>query len=239
MRQHTTYRMAAALVAVSLAGCGGGGGDDAGKRQAVQLGGVLYRDALADNDGGWLVVDKKAFFDGGHYEWRDLPTDATASAAADDLLAMDIPQGVAVSAAVEMREGAALRAVACRELGPRDDQAHEWYDLGIDGRQALIRRGSLTAPPKVLARTKASVPNGRRVRLTGVCVPDRDGGLVLVLRVDGREVARARDPKPLPAARDGLVATPSIRATRRPDSPGRASLVWSDFELRSATVAAR
>ena len=135
-----------------------------------------------------------------------------------------------------MDQGAALRAIDCRELGPQDQPAQDWYELGIDGRQALIRRMASGAAPKVLARGTLSTPNGRRVRLTGQCVPDADGGLVLALKVEGRQVLRTRDAKPLPAARGGVDGTPALRVYARPDSPGPASLAWSDFEVRSATV---
>ena len=137
-----------------------------------------------------------------------------------------------------MRDGDALRVLVCREQGPRDKPPTDWYELGIDGRQALIRRMAASAPPKVLAREKVGVPNGKRVRLTAECVPDADGGLVLALQVDGKEVARARDGKPLPASTGGLDATPSLRAYPRPDSNTLADLAWDDFEVRKATVAA-
>ena len=78
---------------------------------------------------------------------------------------------------------------------------------------------SVTAPPKVLARKEFSVPNGRRVQLTGQCVPDGDGGLVLAPRVDGREVARAtgREAAPGVAGRARRHAEPPrLRASRQP-----------------------
>jgi hypothetical protein len=228
MRRCTTVLLTATL----LVGCGG---KDADKTQ-VREGAVVYRDALRDNHGGWVVEKDHLLFEAGRYQWRDLPQDIAPASLAHDVLAHRIPKGLAVSVAVEMGKGAALRAVACRELGPRDQDAQDWYELGIDGRQALIRRMAADGPPKVLARKAVKVPNGRRVRLTGQCVPDADGNLVLVLRVDGREVVRTRDTKPLPAMRDGVEGTPSIRAYTRPDSPGPATLVWDDFELRSATV---
>ena len=67
-------------------------------------------------------------------------------------------------------------------------------------------------------------------------MPDGDC-LVLVLQLDGREVARATDADPLPAASGGVEASPSLRAYPRPDSPTLASLAWDDFEVRKATVA--
>jgi hypothetical protein len=232
----------AAVAAASLAaGCGGGDDAAAPANVTVKEGAVVYRDALDDNQGGWFVLDGKLFFGGGRYQWQGLDPDdpkAKPASMADALLAKPIPEGVAVSVAVEVRDGAALRAIACREQGPRDEPPQEWYELGVDGRQALIRRMSLTAPPKVLARKQVAVPNGRRVRLTGQCVPDGDGGLVLALRLDGREIARATDAKPLPAATDGVEASPSIRAYPRPDSPSPATLDWDEFEVRRATVAA-
>ena len=136
-----------------------------------------------------------------------------------------------------MRDGAALRALVCREQGPRDELPTDWYELGVDGRQALIRRMAASAPPKVLAREKVAVPNGKRVRLTAECVPDGDGGLVLALR--RRQGGRAR-PRRQAAPRVDRRARrhaepPRVPAPRQP-SPRRA--VWDDFEVREATVAA-
>lgn len=219
--------------AALVAGCGGGTGDDA----KVQEGAVVYRDALKDNHASWLVDEEHGLvFDGGRYQWRAIPVGKTPVALPDELLSKRIPKGLAVSVAVEVSRGAALRAIACREIGPRSEPPQAWYELGVDGRQALIRRMSATTAPKVLAHVKNQVPNGKRVRLTGQCVPDADGGLVLALRVDGKEVVRTRDGKPLPAAQGGVEATPSIRAYTRPDSPGPATVIWDGFELRSASV---
>jgi hypothetical protein len=221
------------LVATALvAGCGG----DKAKDTKVREGSVVYRDALKDNRGGWVLAEGHLSFEGGRYQWREIPTGISPVAGPDELLKQPIPTGVSISVAVSVSKGSALRVVDCRELGPADAPLQDWYELGIDGRQALIRRMAVAKPPKVLGRSKLSVPNGKRVRMTGQCVPDADGGLVLALKVDGRQVVRAHDPKPLPAARDGHDGTPAIRAYTRPDSPGPASLTWDGFELRSATV---
>ena len=90
-----------------------------------------------------------------------------------------------------------------------------WYELGVDARQAIIRRMARGAPPKVLACSRLSIPSGRRVRLAAHCVPDAKGNLVLALTVDGKPVVSAVDVKPLPATRDGVVGLPSIRAYPR------------------------
>ena len=76
----------------------------------------------------------------------------------DALLAKPIPAGLAISVAVEVRDGDALRVLVCREQGPRDELPTDWYELGVDGRQALIRRMAATAPPKVLARKDGRGP---------------------------------------------------------------------------------
>jgi class 3 adenylate cyclase len=113
----------------------------------------------------------------------------------------------------------------------------ERHDGELRGR-ALVKAARICALARggeVLA--SAVVPNGKRVRLTAQCVPDGDRGLVLALQVDGKEVARARDTKPLPASTGGLDATPSLRAYPRPDSKALADLAWDDFEVRKATVA--
>jgi hypothetical protein len=237
MSRITILSLAAALTAASFAaGCGG---DDstAGKDRAVQEGAVVYRDALSDNRGGWLLDRVHGVtFAGGRYQWRGIPVGKNPTSVADALLSVNLPEGLAVSAAVSMRDGAALRVISCRELGSPGKQPDQWYEFGIDGRQALIRRMAAGAAPKVLARTAMGIPNGRRVRLDAQCVPDGDGGLVLALRVDGREVARALDPKPVPPARGFLLAVPGIRAYPRPDSPGPATLAWDHFEVRRAIL---
>jgi len=223
------------LAAACLAGgCGGSKSSDA----KVTQGAVVYRDALDDNHGNWFTNGQMRF-DRGLYLWQAPAAGENKSPVSlpDALLSKPIPAGLAISATVEVQDGDALRVLACREQGPRDAEPTEWYELGIDGRQALIRRMAATGPPKVLAREKVAVPNGKRVRLTGQCVPDGDRGLVLALQVDGNEVVRARDSKPLPASPGGLDATPSIRAYTRPDSKIAAAIAWDDFEVRKATVA--
>jgi hypothetical protein len=236
MRQ-SRFRLVVALGAVcAVAGCGGGGDGGASQVKKVQEGAVVYSDALKDNHGGWFVEDGKMDFEGGRYLWHDLPPGINPASAPDKLLEQHIPEGVAVSASVEVSDGAALRVLSCREVGPRDQEPQAWYELGVDGRQALIRRMSVSAPPKVLARADRSVPNGKAVRLTGQCVPDTKGGLVLALRLDGKQVLQARDGKPLPAVKDGVEATPAIRAYARPDTPKPANLAWTEFEVRSATL---
>ena len=236
--RHSRVRLLAALGAVCvLAGCGGGGDDGASKVTRVKEGAIVYSDALKDNQGDWLVDEThKIAFRNGRYQWLDLPPDKQPVAGASKLLSRHIPEGLAASVRVSVEDGAALRALTCREIGPRDELPREWYELGVDGRQALIRRMSLSAAPKVLARVEKSVPNGKKVRLTGQCVPDKKGGLVLALRLDGEQVAQARDAKPLPAVQDGLEATPGIRAYARPDTSAPADVAWTDYEVRSAKV---
>jgi hypothetical protein len=235
MLRTTSCRLAVAAVAATfVAACGG---EHPAKPAVVREGAVVYRDALNDNHGGWFLVDKLVFFRAGVYEWHDVPPGG-GSAIADASLKRPIPPGISVSVVAQMRSGAALRGVTCRELGPRDQPAQEWYDLGIDGRRALIRRMQRSGAPKVLASGKAPIANGRRVRVTGACVPDSNGGLVLVLRLDGRNMLRARDAAPLPAQRGGLAGTAGLFAYRRPDSSGPANLAWDDFELRRATLGA-
>jgi len=231
MRRTTILLLAATLAT----GCGGSG-DKSSKAPAVREGEVVYRDALRDNHGGWVLFKDQMSFQDGRYRWRDIPAGVSPTAGPDELLKRPIPKGLSVSVAVQVDKGAALRVIDCRELGAQDEPVQDWYELGIDGRQALIRRMAAGAPPKVLARRKLETPNGRQVRLTGQCVPDKHNGLVLALKVDGRQVARGRDAKPLPAARGGLDGTTSIRAYARPDSPGPASVAWQDFEVRAATV---
>jgi hypothetical protein len=221
------------LAATLAAGCGGGSSD---KPAAVREGAVLYRDALRDNHGGWFEDKPHMTFAGGSYQWRDIPNGISPSSLPDDLLKQPIPKGLAVSVDVAVDKGEALRVVDCRELGPADQPPQDWYELGVDGRQALIRRMTRGGPPKVLARQDLSIADGRRVKLTAQCVPDAKGGLVLALAVDGKPVVRSRDAKPLPAVRDGLAGTPALRAYQRPDSPGPATVVWQDFEVRSASV---
>lgn len=227
------WRFVVVAVAAGLvSACGGGV-----PRGAVVDGSILYRDALVDNDDGWLDGGGASFRADG-YHWHNLP--AFAGAGSDVLLERDIPPGVAVSVSVKQEQGAAMRSIVCRSSGPRDAEIPtDWYELGIDGRRALIRRMGQHVQPRVLARADVPIENGRRVRLTGACVPDDDGGLVLTLRLDGREVARARDADPIGATFDRLPTLVELRVYPRPDAPPPANLVWSDFELRRATLANR
>jgi hypothetical protein len=236
MRQ-SRFRLVAALGAMCVvAGCGSSGDDGASKVTKVQEGAVVYSDALKDNQGGWFVKDGKMDFQGGRYQWHDLSPGIRPASVPEKLLEQHIPEGLTMSASVEVSDGAALRVLACREVGPRDQEPQAWYELGIDGRQALIRRMSISAPPKVLGRVEKSVPNGKAVRLTGHCVPDGKNGLVLALQLDGKQVVQARDGKPLPAVQDGVEASPSLRAYARPDTPKPANVAWTDYEVRSASV---
>jgi hypothetical protein len=229
MRQSAFLLLTASI---AIAACGGDKTDDA----KVKEGAVVYRDALRDNRGGWLLHKDLVTFDQGGYRWR-ITAGNTPVAGPDELLKHPIPKGLAISVGVQVDEGAALRAIDCRELGPAGNPSPtDWYELGVDGRQALIRRMASGSPPKILARRKLSIPNGRRVKLTAQCVPDAGRGLVLALRVDGKPMLSARDAKPLPAERDGNTGTPAIRAYRRPDSAGPAAVTWQDFEVRSAAV---
>jgi len=219
-----------AVAAGLVSACGGGD-----KGGAVIDGAVVYRDTLLNNRDGW-VVGRDAYYRDDGYHWDNVPPFVVAGS--DALLERDIPPGVAVSVSVKQLRGAALRAISCRSSGPRDaEMPTNWYELGIDGRRALIRRMGQHVQPRVLARAGMPVENGRRVRLTAACVPDADGGLVLTLRVNGRDVARARDRKPIGATFDGLPTPVELRAYPRPDTPPPANLVWSDFEVRRATLA--
>jgi hypothetical protein len=232
MHRLTLSAAAATAAAALVAGCGAGKSDT---QRAVRDGAVVYRDSLAANTGSWLEVNRHIYFADGRYQWRGVPVGTNPASAPDALRTVDLPAGLAVSAGVEMREGAALRAITCRELGTAANP-DDWYELGIDGRQALIRRMNAKAPPNVLARTATAVPNGRRVQLTAQCVPNGHGGLVLALRVDGREVIRATDPDPLPAARGVDVGGTGLRVYPRPDSPRPAGLDWDHFVVRRATL---
>jgi hypothetical protein len=236
------WSCAGSLAGVALvAGCGGGESKPEKGEPAVRVGPVVYRDALSDNSGGW-VEDRKhgMVFSGGRYWWEGLPKlPARPATESEAMLERGIPEGLAVSVAVEQERGAALRVVYCRARGRLDRPPEESYELGIDGRQAIVRRLAKEGPPRVLARSTLNVPNGRRVRLTAHCVPSADGALNLALLVDGRAVARARDPKPLPAVSDGVPGTTGLSAYRRPDGPAQVSVVWDDFEARSATMAAK
>src|SRR3954451_4503124 len=182
--------MSVLVIAALAAGCGGD--DNAGKAPAVRDGAGVYRDALRDNHGGWVLDKEKHFtFVDGAYQWRNIAGNNSPVVLPDKLLEHPIPQGLAVSVDVQVAKGEALRVVDCRELGPADGQPTDWYELGVDGRQAIIRRIAKGAPPKVLARNGLSIPTGRRVRLTAHCVPDAKGNLVLALKVDGKPVGSA------------------------------------------------
>jgi hypothetical protein len=222
-------RRAIVVVGLLAAACGG-----QTPTAAIRNGAVVYRDALADNRGGWLEHGRDVGFAGGRYVWRGFPPGIDSSP--DALATRRIPAGVVISVGVVERRGASLRAIACRELGPAEKPVQEWYELGVDGRQALIRRMSVHAAPRVLAREKLRVPDGKRVALSGACVPDAKGGLVLALRVDGREVARARDGKPLSAGVPGVDGLPSLRAYPRPDSHVDPAIAWDSFEVRRALL---
>jgi hypothetical protein len=221
--------MVVAVAAGLVSACGGG--DTGG---AVVDGAVVYRDTLLNNRDGW-VVGRDAYYRDDGYHWDNVP--GWVVAGSDALLERDIPPGIAASVGVTQERGAALRAIVCRSSGPRDGDPQDWYELGIDGRRALIRRLAQHVQPRVLARADAPVANGRRVRLTATCVPDADGGLVLTLRLDGREVVRARDGKPIGATFDGLPTMVELRAYPRPDTREPPNLVWKDFEVRRAALA--
>ena len=197
---------------------------------------MLFRDALDNNRSGWLPPMPGAFFRAGVYEWRPPPEGQEVAFPDAGVGRLAGAPGISISAVVTMRDGAALRGVTCRELGPAGAQAQDWYELGIDGRRALVRRVHQGGAPKVLASASAPIANGRAVRITGQCVPDGDG-VLLVLRLDGREALRARDAHPLPATRDGVDGAASIFAYQRPDSDRPASLAWDDYVLRRATLA--
>jgi hypothetical protein len=216
----------ATLATMLAAGCGG---DDSQDAPEIRKGAVLYRDALDNNADKWLVVPGKVFFRDRAYQWNDVPR-CCATSLPDAELGVRMPAGVAASVDVQMRGGAALRGVTCREVGGAERDA--WYELGIDGRRALVRRMTKDAPPKVLAARDGAVPNGRTVRLTGRCVPDGDQ-LALSVVLDGREAATATDSDPV----SGKPSTVGVFAYRRPDSKGSADLTFDNFEIRTATTA--
>jgi hypothetical protein len=206
---------------VLATGCGGGSksiptGTD---------GAVIFRDSLADNHNGWLDLRVMPHRNG-RWDWNDLPH-GIVMAAPDAFMHMKLPAAVSVAVNVEMRHGAALRVISCHEYGtPRTVEGT--YELGIDGRRALIRELKLNNPPRVLAAKSLPVANGRRVRLVARCIPDGDA-VALTLLVDGKVVAQARAAHPLPA---GIVG---LHAVARPDSAGPADLTWDDFVVRNAT----
>jgi hypothetical protein len=244
LRQSTKERdmptvKAVCIAVVLAAGVAGGCGDDddraATAKQAIRPGDVFFQDALDDNVNGWFEVDKLVYFEGGKYVWKQIP-DGQGGGSGSERANEDAPdESVSISVDTNVTRGAALRAVTCRELGT-PEELQDWYELGIDGRRAMIRRMTMNGPPNVLKAVDAPVANGRDVRITGQCVPDGDK-LVLALALDGREVARVTDDKPLPAERGGFRGTFGIHAYRRPDSQGPAEMTWDAFEARTASLA--
>lgn len=201
-------------------GCGGGStsiptGTD---------GAVVFRDSLADNHNGWLDVPQTPHRDG-RWDWNDVPR-GIVMADPDALHHAKLPTAVSVAVNVEMRHGAALRVISCHEYGT-PSTVEGAYELGIDGRRALIRELKLNNPPRVLTAKPLPVANGRRTRLVARCIPD-SSAVALTLLVDGKVVAQAREAHPLPAGNVGL------HAVARPDSAGPADLTWDDFVVRNA-----
>jgi hypothetical protein len=230
-----TTCIAAVLAAGVAIGCGNEDrAANASTKQAIQPGAVFFEDALDDNANGWLEVKDLVYFKGGTYVWKQIP-DGRGGASGPEKANENPPEGLSISVDTNVTRGAALRTVTCRELGT-PEELQDWYELGIDGRRALIRRMTMNGPPKVLKAVDAPVENGRTVRITGQCVPDGKK-LVLALALDGREIARATDNKPLPAARDGARGTFGLHAYRRPDSDGPADMNWDAFEVRTASLA--
>jgi hypothetical protein len=228
------------IAAVLAAGVAIGCGDDrpaanAASKQAVQPGEVVFEDALDDNANGWLEVEDFVYFEGGKYVWKEIPDGRGGVSGADRASENPAPDGLSISVDANVTRGAALRTVTCRELGT-PEELQDWYELGIDGRRALIRRMTADGPPKVLKAVDAPVQNGRSVRITGHCVPDGKK-LVLALALDGREVTRATDNKPLPAQRDGFRGTFGLHAYHRPDSDASADMTWDAFTVRTASLA--
>lgn len=227
---------AGAATAALVAGCGGDD-DTAGAAKpestapSFKAGAVVFEDAFEAkaNKDGWLLVDGVVSFEKGRYIWLEMPEEG-ASSLPDTLLKREIPAGIAASVDVEMTGGSALRGLRCREQGEDDPEA--WYELGVDGERAQIRKMSLDAPPQILKATEAPLPNGRKVRLTAHCVPDAGGSLVLALSTDGKEIVRATDADPV----EGAPGTVALFGYARPDSDGPANLAWDDFELRAATA---
>jgi hypothetical protein len=216
----------AALAVAGLAGCGGG--NHKAIPQGVD-GAVIFRDALDDNHNGWLDAPQ-APFRGGVWVWNDVPP-ANVSAAPDALRAKPLPAGVAVTVRVNQRRGAALRMVSCRESGANRTHQHAAYQLGIDGRQALIRLWrEVGEPPQVLARKPLAIANGRTVTLNGRCVP-QGSGIALTLLVDGKVAAQSSQDKALANGDVGL------HATARADTTVPPSLTWDDFAVRAVKPA--
>lgn len=216
-----TVALLMALGAVA-AGCG----DDTKSIPAGADGKVILEDALEDNRNGW-IDNPAAPFRAGQWEWNDIPQGGPEFA--PDALEGKNPDAVSVGVSVTMRDGDAFRAVACRyKAGP--DSFVQGYELGIDGRRALIRKVKEGFPPRVLARSDLEIANGRKVQITGRCIPDGKP-LVLALLIDGKVVATARDSEPLPSGDiSGLTATPN------PGSEDTADLSWDDFVVREASL---
>jgi hypothetical protein len=211
-------------LAVTATGCGG---DKKGEAipQGVD-GTVIFRDALDNNRNGWLQVPQTPFR-GGVYVWNDVPFKEVGSAP-DTLAGRRLPPGVDVGVRVEQREGAALRTITCRESGQNGTTHHVAYQLGVDGRQAIIRLWhEVGQPAKVLARKPLALPNGRTVALDARCLEQANGAVALTLRVDGKTAVQATDDKPLP---NGDVA---LHAIARADTDAPPALAWDEFVVRA------
>lgn len=201
-------------------------------KTAIEDGAVVYSDSFDNNRNGWLTVEKLVFMRKGEYHWLETP-EGGGNSLPDTMLEEPLPAGVATSIDVEMTSGAALRGLTCREVETgAEGERTDWYELGIDGRRALVRRMAATEPPKVLASAEVPIANGERVRLTARCVPDGES-VVLSLSTDGREVVRATDADGI----SGKPGTVAVFGYARPDSDGPANMVWDDFEVRAATLA--
>jgi hypothetical protein len=220
-------RWTATLATLALAGGAAGCGGSDEKRAIPQgtEGAVIFRDSLDDNGSGWLAVPQTPFR-GGVYIWNDVPR-GNVSSAPGKLLGKRLPPGVSVGVRVEQRQGAALRMIACRESGEDGTTHHAAYQLGVDGRQALIRLWHEKVQPKVLARRALALPNGRAVALDARCLGRSDGAVALTLLVDGKMAVQATDDKPLP---NGGV---SLQATARGDTDGPPTIAWDDFVVRA------
>ena len=217
-----------ALATLALTGTVAACGGDDKKSDAVPQGvdgRVIFRDALDNNHNGWLQV-RQTPFAGGVYVWKDVPT-ANVASAPDALAGKRLPPSVGVGVRVEQRQGAALRTIACRESGQDGTPHHVAYELGVDGRQALIRLWHEAGQPtKVLARKRLALANGKAVALNARCVQQSDGTVALTLRVDGKTAVQAMDDKPLPNGDIGL------HAIARADTDGAPTLAWDDFVVR-------
>lgn len=212
----------ALAIVTALTGVAPGCGSGAENLPAGADGRVVLRDALDDNRNGW-IDHPAAPFRNGEWEWNDIPVDGP-EVGPNTLLGKE-PEAVSVNVSVTMRQGNAFRAVTCR-YESRDDRFVHGYELGIDGRRALIRKAKEGAPVRVLARHDIAVANSRKVRITGRCIPDGKA-LVLSLLVDGKVVTQARDDDPFPTG-----GTSGLAANPQPDSAGSADLAWDDFVVR-------